>query len=185
MKELIEIQKKIKAPKNQLNKFGGYKYRSAEDIIASAKPLLKEQGCLLLMNDEIVVHEGRYYVKAEAKLINSESQEINTVAFARETESKKGMDAAQVTGATSSYARKYALNGLFALDDNEAIDSGTHPDAKETEKDYVKELKSKLHAYQGEKKEEIENYVIEKETAGELTNDLAKRVLKKLESQKK
>ena len=177
MKELIEIQKQIKAPKNQLNKFGGYKYRSAEDIISAAKPLCHEQNCLLIMDDEIVVHEGRHYVKAEAKLINSEGVSIKTTAYAREAENKKGMDSAQVTGATSSYARKYALNGLFALDDNEAIDSGSNPDAAI---DYVKSLKAELKAYKGENKEEVETYVSEKENAGELTNELAKRIISKL-----
>lgn len=115
-KSLIEVQSKLKAPKGQYNSFGKYHYRSAEDVLEAVKPLLAEQGLLLTINDEIVTLGDRYYVKATATITNGED-EISCVAYAREEESKKGYDGSQVTGASSSYARKYALNGLFCIDD--------------------------------------------------------------------
>lgn len=127
MKELIEIQAKLKAPKNQFNKFGGYKYRNCEDILEAVKPLLHEAGCVLTISDAIELIGNRVYVKAVASLSNSEGQKSETVAFAREPESRKGMDEAQVTGASSSYARKYALNGLFCIDDSKDADSHEEP----------------------------------------------------------
>lgn len=125
MKELITIQSKLKAPKNQHNKFGNYNYRSAEDILEAVKPLLTETGCVLTISDEIVQIGERYYVKATAR-VRKDSQSVETVAYAREEESKKGMDGAQVTGSASSYARKYALNGLFCIDDNKDPDTNEH-----------------------------------------------------------
>ena len=122
MEALLKIQQELKAPKWQFNKFGGYKYRSCEDIIEAVKPLLGKYGCVLNMNDEIVCIEGRFYVKATATLFAKEGA-VSTTAFAREEESKKWMDWAQVTGSASSYARKYALNGLFAIDDGVDPDS--------------------------------------------------------------
>lgn len=122
MKELIIIQSSLKAPKNQRNNFGNYNYRSAEDILEAVKPLLFEQACLLTISDEIIEVCGRVYVKATATL-KGESGEISVSANAREEETKKGMDAAQITGSASSYARKYALNGLFAIDDTKDPDS--------------------------------------------------------------
>lgn len=124
MKRLIEIQQKIKVPKGQYNSFGGYKYRSCEDILETVKPLLKEQKLLLVLNDEMINLNDRYYVKATATIFDEDGKEvIHTTAFAREEENKKGMDGSQITGASSSYARKYALNGLFGIDD--AKDSDT------------------------------------------------------------
>ena len=120
--KLIAIQSNLKAPKNQFNSFGGYSYRSAEDVLEAVKPLLKEVGCTLTISDEIVVVADRVYVKATATLSDGKDN-ISTTAFAREEESKKGMDAAQITGAASSYARKYALNGLFCIDDTKDPDS--------------------------------------------------------------
>ena len=124
--ELVFIQSKLKAPKNQENKFGGYKYRSCEDILEAVKPLLEQVNCSLTVSDDIVQVGDRIYVKATATLKDvatlPETQEITVSAFAREEESKKGMDASQVTGAASSYARKYALNGLFCIDDNKDSD---------------------------------------------------------------
>lgn len=127
MKELINIQSALKAPKNQYNKFGGYNYRNAEDILESVKPLLKENGCVLMLSDEMVDVGGRIYVKSTAILRNSENTEISVSAFAREAESQKGMNEAQLTGSASSYARKYALNGLFCIDDTKDDDfNNTH-----------------------------------------------------------
>jgi len=123
MKELIEIQSRLKAPKNQRNNFGKYNYRSAEDILEAVKPLLKEQSCTLTIEDEILLVGDRYYVKATATLRNKDGHTVQTHAFAREAETKAGMDVSQITGATSSYARKYALNGLFAIDDNKDTDT--------------------------------------------------------------
>lgn len=118
------IQSKLKAPKGQYNSFGKYKYRSCEDILEAAKPLLAETKTVLSVTDRMEVVGDRIYVRAEAHLNDCEDTgEITTVAYAREEESKKGMDSSQVTGAASSYARKYALNGLFCIDDNKDSDS--------------------------------------------------------------
>lgn len=119
--KLIAIQSELKAPKNQTNSYGGYKYRTAEGILEAAKPLLKAQGCTLIITDDILSIDGRFYVKATAT-ISSEGESISTSAFAREEETKKGMDASQITGSASSYARKYALNGLLCIDDTEDAD---------------------------------------------------------------
>ncbi len=122
MKELVEIQNKLNAPKGQYNNFGKYKYRSCEDILAAVKPLLHEYGCTLVISDDVVMVGNRIYIKATASLTNSSNETVTTTAFAREEEHKKGMDGSQVTGAASSYARKYALNGLFAIDDTKDAD---------------------------------------------------------------
>ena len=114
------IQKKLKAPKNQHNKFGGYNYRSCEDILEAVKPLL--DGCVLTISDSIREVGGRVYVEAEATLSDGANQ-INVCAYAREPEDRKGMDASQITGSASSYARKYALNGLFLIDDTKDADT--------------------------------------------------------------
>lgn len=123
MKELNIIQTKLNAPKDKFNKFGNYAYRSAEGILEALKPLLKETKCTLTITDDIELIGDRIYVKATAMLTNEAGDHVSTVAYAREEESKKGMDSAQVTGATSSYARKYALNGLFCIDDNKDPDT--------------------------------------------------------------
>lgn len=123
--KLVKIQAELKAPKNQMNAFGKYKYRSAEDIIEAVKPILFKNNCALLISDEIVQVSDRVYVKATAMLIDETNEElpIKVYGWAREEEVKKGMDAAQITGSASSYARKYALNGLFAIDDTKDADS--------------------------------------------------------------
>lgn len=123
--KLVKIQAELKAPKNQMNAFGKYKYRSAEDIIEAVKPILFKNNCALLISDEIVQVADRVYVKATAMLIDENNEElpIKVFGWAREEEVKKGMDAAQITGSASSYARKYALNGLFAIDDTKDADS--------------------------------------------------------------
>lgn len=118
---LSKIQKSLDVPKNQHNEFGGYNYRSAEDILEAVKKLLPD-GCFVQCQDDIVLIGERYYVKATAYLIQDDKM-ITNVAFAREEDSKKGMDGSQVTGAASSYARKYALNGLFAIDDVKDADT--------------------------------------------------------------
>lgn len=120
---LSEIQKKLNAPKGQFNSFGKYNYRSCEDILMAVKPLL--EGLALTINDEIILVADRIYVKATACISDGETA-ISASAFAREAEDKKGMDSAQVTGSTSSYARKYALNGLLLIDDNKDADHCEH-----------------------------------------------------------
>ena len=121
---LMAVQAELKAPKNQHNSFGKYDYRSAEDIIEAVKPLLKENGLFLNMSDDIVLIGDRYYVKATVKVVDVVTGEsVQTSALAREAAQKKGMDESQVTGTASSYARKYALNGLFAIDDNRDADA--------------------------------------------------------------
>lgn len=135
MKELVSIQSKLKAPKNQRNSFGNYNYRNAEDILEALKPLLKESECYLTISDDIIVVDDRFYVKATATITNKEDKSVSVSAFARETLSKKGMDESQITGSTSSYARKYALNGLFCIDDTKDSDHNCKHDDKETEED--------------------------------------------------
>ena len=143
MKRIIEIQQKIKVPKGQFNSFGGYKYRSCEDILESVKPLLKAQSLLLVLNDEMISLNDRYYVKATATIFDENGKEvIHTTAFAREEETKKGMDGSQITGASSSYARKYALNGLFGIDDTKDSDT-----TNKHGKDEPKELTQSIDEY--------------------------------------
>ena len=119
---LVKIQQELKVPKNQVNAFGKYKYRSAEDIIEAVKPICHKYGFSVQLSDEIVLIGDRIYVKATAE-INSKDDSWCAYGYAREEEVKKGMDAAQITGAASSYARKYALNGLFAIDDTKDADA--------------------------------------------------------------
>ena len=121
--KLIAIQSELKAPKSQYNNFGKYAYRNCEDILEALKPLLKEHKSTIYISDEIVTVLERFYVKATVTFIDAETGEkiINT-AYAREEEDKKGMDGSQVTGSSSSYARKYALNGMFAIDDTKDSD---------------------------------------------------------------
>lgn len=123
MKELINIQSELKAPKTQFNRFGNYNYRKAEDILEAVKPLLKREVCTLTITDEIVQVGNRIYVKATATLKNSQGEVEVTTGFAREDEMQKGMNGSQLTGSASSFARKYALNGLFAIDDNQDSDT--------------------------------------------------------------
>lgn len=127
--ELVYIQSSLKAPKNQRNTYGGYNYRSCEDIMEAVKPLLKEVNCSLTVSDEIVQVSDRVYVKATATLRTPSGEQYVNTAFAREAQTKKGMDESQVTGAASSYARKYALNGLFCIDDTKDADATNTHDA--------------------------------------------------------
>ena len=126
--KLMEVQSKLKAPKGQYNSFGKYSYRSCEDILEALKPLLNEVGAIVNISDQVKLIGDRYYVEATAMFLDVNTGDtIISRAMAREDESKKGQDLAQLSGATSSYARKYALNGLFAIDDNKDADStNTH-----------------------------------------------------------
>ena len=123
-KKLLTIQQKLKAPKNQHNSFGKYNYRSCEDILEAVKPLLAEVSCVLTMSDQVLYIGERYYIQAIATLTDVESGETkSSTGYAREEAEKKGMDGSQITGAASSYARKYCLNALFLIDDNKDADT--------------------------------------------------------------
>ena len=127
-KKLIKVQQELKAPKNQRNTFGNYNYRSAEDILEALKPVLAAHDATVFISDKVVVKENSWaYIESTATFVDIETGEsISTTAFAREAENKKGMDASQITGSASSYARKYALNGLFLIDDAVDPDSDSH-----------------------------------------------------------
>lgn len=122
IEKIVAIQSELKAPKGQYNSFGKYNYRSCEDILEGVKPLLAKHGLVLTIQDSIDLIGDRFYVKATATITDGK-EELSTSAYARESLDKKGMDASQVTGATSSYARKYALNGLLAIDDTKDADT--------------------------------------------------------------
>lgn len=175
MKELISIIAELKAPKGQYNSFGKYKYRSCEDILEAVKPLLKKYGCLLFVSDEIrelqvpyafhctengkngslesEYNGSRVYIEATATIVLPDGQIFSAKGFAREDVYKKGMDVAQITGAASSYARKYALNGLFCIDDNN--DADTEVDVKVSE---TKPWESKAMKEQGQPQVVLDEY---------------------------
>lgn len=184
--KLATIQKKLKAPKNQFNKFGNYKYRSCEDILESLKGLLEKTETSLKISDELVLLGDRFYVKATATLYDLESKEkIENTAYAREEETKKGMDGSQITGTASSYARKYALNGLFLIDDTK--DADTNEYHKQTNK--VKENNIELDYRQELIKYCKENNININETARDYkinaksTNEDFKEVLEEMRNQ--
>lgn len=177
---LSVIQSELNAPKSQFNSFGNYKYRSCEDILQAVKPLLASKGSLTLtISDDIIEVGGRIYVKATATLSNGK-EEIKTTALAREPENKKGMDSSQITGAASSYARKYALNGLFAIDDNK--DADTKDNRNEGKPQPKKAAKKKVNAEQyaevcewmmqenskQRQKQILENYILTSDQAKEI-----------------
>ena len=165
--KLLNIQTELKAPKGQTNKFGGYKYRSCEDILEAVKPICKKFNASLILSDELVNLGDRYYIKAVAMLYSTEPDEngriesVGNSALAREAENKKGMDESQITGTASSYARKYALNGLFNIDDTK--DADTNEFTERTQNDDNKKIsKTQVDAlYELIKNRAIENdYVI-------------------------
>jgi len=131
--KLHVLQHEIKAPKGQFNSFGKYNYRSCEDIIEAVKPILNDHGFSLILTDSIELIGNRFYVKSTATITNG-TETYSATAYAREEETKKGMDGSQITGASSSYARKYALNGLFAIDDTKDADATNTHDEKEPAK---------------------------------------------------
>ena len=151
--KLMNIQQELKAPKGQYNDFGKYAYRSCEDILEAVKPLLRKEKVVLTISDELQYIGNRYYIKATATLIDTESEAtISNSAYAREEETKKGMDGSQITGASSSYARKYALNGLFGIDDNKDSDTTNiqSKEEKEDKKASPKQIELIQKYYQGE-----------------------------------
>lgn len=181
--KLLNIQNQLKAPKNQKNNFGGYNYRSCEDIFEAVKPLLKEEGLTLRTTDELVNIGDRYYIKATA-ILSDGKNEIQNTAYAREEENKKGMDGSQITGASSSYARKYALNGLFLIDD--VKDSDSTNDGTGTTKNDNEKLKLivKLGHLITEKKVDraklLEYYKVDSDA--KMTVEQLKSAIKQLES---
>ena len=143
--KLLNVQSELKAPKSQYNSFGKYKYRSCEDILEALKPILNKNKATVIISDDILFVEGRHYIKATVKFIDTENGEtVENSALAREDEIKKGMDSSQITGSVSSYARKYALNGMFAIDDTKDSDStnthGAEPDKPESTKLSAKQV---------------------------------------------
>lgn len=158
-----DIQHKLKAPKGQYNSFGKYNYRSCEDILEGVKPLLKEHDLALLIDDEIVQIGERYYVKATAKITDGR-EIVSATAYAREPDTKKGMDESQITGATSSYARKYALNALLCIDDTkdaDTMDNSKNP-VQQTQETVYNWQTLKARATQGGiSEEELVHYVTE------------------------
>lgn len=158
-----DIQHKLKAPKGQYNSFGKYNYRSCEDILEGVKPLLKEHNLALLIDDEIVQIGERYYVKATAKITDGR-EFVSATAYAREPDTKKGMDESQITGATSSYARKYALNALLCIDDTkdaDTMDNSKKP-VQQTQETVYNWNSLKTRAVQGGiSEEELVHYVTE------------------------
>lgn len=147
IEKLIKIQSELKAPKNQNNTFGKYKYRSCEDILEAVKPLLSREGLLLTLTDTIEQIGNRFYVKATVKLTDG-TETVENTAYAREEETKKGMDGPQVTGTSSSYARKYALNGLFCIDDTKDADTD----------EYKTETSERSKAQESAKRQEEQKY---------------------------
>lgn len=154
IKKLCNIQRELKAPKNQRNDFGKYNYRSCEDILEAVKPLLAAEGLVLTITDNIEMIGGRYYVKATATVTDGEKS-ISTTAFAREAEGRKGMDESQITGSASSYARKYALNGLFCIDDTKDADTMDNTEkpkaapkakAKDNRAEYMAKIKTAMQS---------------------------------------
>lgn len=160
IEKVCEIQTGLKAPKNQYNSFGEYRYRSCEDILEAVKPMLKDRNLVLTISDDVVQVGERYYVKATATITDGVNS-ISNSAFAREMLEKKKMDDSQITGATSSYARKYALNGLFCIDDTKDADA-LPPDEKLTEKDKgVDELKNQIKSEKAKATRELNKQVAE------------------------
>ena len=177
--KLMSIQQELKAPKGQRNSFGNYNYRSCEDILESVKPLLEKYKCVLIIGDELENIGERYYIKATAVLKDIEKDEhIGNTAYARESLEKKGMDDSQITGATSSYARKYALNGLFAIDDTKDADTDEYQ--KQTTKTKQESYRDQLIKFCKSKDLNLEEIAKENNLNKESTEDDYKKVLTNL-----
>lgn len=158
---LMAVQAELKAPKSQKNTYGGYSYRSCEDILEAVKPLLAKHGLLLTITDEIALIGDRHYVEAIAKVESEAGGFVKSVAYAREPEAKKGMDASQITGTASSYARKYALNALFLIDDTKDADALPPDEGKQAPKDgaFVAHCKVCNKRYRFESQDDYARYV--------------------------
>lgn len=194
---LLAVQRDLKAPKNQNNSFGKYKYRSAEDIIEAVKPLLAENGLVLNMTDEVIQVANRIYIKATVTVVDiATGESMQSTALAREAEAKKGADESQITGAASSYARKYALNGLFAIDDTKDADAGSYQQKNNSalnqkeERNAVLKLLNSAVFQAGASKEDLVKVAkakYGKESTGQMTNvqikDLADNLVKYMKEQ--
>lgn len=145
MSTLQKVQSELKAPKGQFNSFGKYKYRSCEDILEAVKPILAKYEAEITLSDEIVNVGNRFYVKASASFTSKEEAVTTVYAYAREPEEKKGMDESQITGTASSYARKYALNGLLLIDDTKDEDTNELREEKKAKKEQAPEAKKEAH----------------------------------------
>lgn len=159
VQKVVLVQNELKAPKGQFNKFGNYKYRSCEDIVESVKPILNKYGIMLNITDEIVLIGERYYIKAGASLTDG-TDVVQSVAYAREPQDLKGMSESQITGSASSYARKYALNGLLAIDDTKDPDTDefatqTGKEPKQEPKATPNQINYLTKAYTGENLEKL------------------------------
>lgn len=179
VEKLLTIQQELKAPKNQKNTFGGYNYRSCEDILEAVKPLLKKENMIMNITDELIYIGERYYIKATATLTDVENgtQFINQ-AYAREEETKKGMDGSQITGTASSYARKYALNGLFLIDDQKDADTDEFQKQQEEKKATPKQIEILESCTEEEKDAIYKKYNIDK------LEDLSMEIASKLVARK-
>lgn len=189
--KLSAIQNELKAPKNQFNKFGNYKYRNCEDILEAVKPICAKNKATLVVYDEIVNVGDRYYVKAIARLYDQESEQyIEASASAREEENKKGMDASQITGSTSSYARKYALNGLFNIDDTKDSDAtNTHGKKTSTEKvsaEIVKQIRDYMKKTETDEQQMLSFYGVSalEDLPQDMADDCYTKLQMKLAKQK-
>ena len=180
--KLAIIQAELKAPKGQYNNFGKYNYRSCEDILEAVKPLLKANGLTLKLEDEVIQIGERYYIKAMAILEDTKTEaQVSNTAYAREQESKSGMDASQITGTASSYARKYALNGLFLIDDTKDADTDEHAKQTGAEKATDKQI-SLIQSLSKDVKTITDYYKVEK--LSDLTSAQASEVIGKLKGAK-
>lgn len=169
--KLLKIQNELKAPKGQRNTFGKYNYRSCEDIIEALKPIALKYNVVFTLNDELQLVGDRFYIKAIAKMIDCDNEkEITTTAFAREEETKKGMDASQITGTASSYARKYALNGLLQIDDTKDADTDAFKKQQEKEEPLASETQIKqIRSLANGNEELIKDFLSNKAKIGKIT----------------
>ena len=172
--KLTQLQNELKAPKGQRNSFGNYNYRSAEDILEAVKPLLGKYNLTQIISDDIELIGDRYYIKATVTLVNNENAEekISVTALARESQVKKGMDESQITGTASSYARKYALNGLYAIDDTKDSDTDAYKKQSMSQKDIKLHELVTLVQKQGIKNKEVSDMIwvnFDKKSTDEMT----------------
>ena len=175
--KVVKIQTELKAPKGQRNEFGKYNYRSCEDIFEAVKPLLAKYNLVLKVGDELVEIGGRIYVKATAIIRDAKGNVVENTAYAREEETKKGMDGSQITGASSSYARKYALNGLFLIDDTKDSDAtNTHGKEEITKKLTDEQFDAICDLFDETSMNAMLKYFGVKEV-GELTEEQAKKAI--------
>lgn len=170
LKKLLAVQQEIKAPKSQYNSFGKFSYRTCEDILKQTKPVLKEHNCVLIITDDIKQIANRFYITATVRFIDVDSgEEITNTANAREEEAKKGMDGSQITGAASSYARKYALAGLLLLDDNKDADS--------MDNSYNQQQPRNSRSTQGSYKDMLLRSIVAKMKKNKIGNDIMTKIM--------